>query len=536
MSTGRSIARGSLTLIDYSDAASISSMIESNKPLTCITVNDQRTNSWSNVAPLILTPVVYISSVGGAENMISHITGGKWEYKQSGGANKEWTVCTNSTSESPTVFTIEADNVLKVKCDGEGVTTNKSLLTSESTTVTFRFTGTYTDNNGMSTSVVAIITFSLIQSGSDKTVTSVYTPDGNIFTKKADGTTPDKTAVLEMWRGSVVDFSDVEFAWYRQDDRVFNPMKIKTTTTIGGTTITIDKSDSDHPYDSHITEGSQFLLTNGTTYTDDTSLGSVVYEVLSADSSNGIITLRQVGTTDTGLSGAFQAGTMIVSRWYDKRVGNGWARIKSTTKDDSVSNGTGGAYLGTMNTSNSTESPVRCTGSNVLVVPADSVDGLETFKGIAYDLDPTTNGNAELGYVAHPQVLNFLDYTDPYQLTVFSNNGTIMRNGKGYIKCETELRQGGDLLAERVKRAFKFSWQLFNSNGTEVNEFYYGNKLDNNKISGLGTDVYHPAHDLVDALDNTTASADIEIHFDTAYIHKSDIQNKCNVVCTLKEV
>lgn len=533
----KTLARGSITIIDYNDAASISSLIESNKPLTVIYTNAARSSEWTESLPLILNPVVFVSSTGGsAENQAKNLKNMQWFYQRSGGSSDAWTEITVEDGKcTDTRFTIpqsgDVKNRLEVRCDGK--TGVAPLLDDAHSTVSFKYSGDYEDGNGMITKVGGAITFSMIKSGTDKAVSVLYTPDGNVFMKSPAGDTPDKTAVIEMWKGSVVDFADVDFRWYLQKDGIFNPMVLQSSTQVNGDTMTFTAES----WDPTIEVGSQFSLED-TTHTwnpENPTLQSTIYKVTEVNAANHQIKVCQLNDGTKKIDGAYSAGTHAVSRWWDARTGRGWARITATSPAEAVTeglatDGTTGVYLGELNTTNISDGSTthNCTGSNVLVVPAAAVYGIETFKGVAYDLDPVMNGG--LAYLAHPQVINFLDYTDPYQITLISANGNIIRNGVGFVKIETEIRQGGELLAGAAKSNLYYDWSLYNNAGEQVQKFTHGNKNDNQAIRGYGRDTYEVATPIVGT---DGATLEVTPKFDTCYLSKADIVGKGTATCEI---
>lgn len=532
------LARGSITIIDYNDAASISSFIESNKPKTVIYADSSRSTEWSDTAPLILTPVIYVSSAKThAENQARFMGSVTWYYKHSGASKEEWTEITFSeegTSEDKR-FSLNLSGKdkfqLEVRCDGiEGVT---SLLNEKDTIVEFKYVGIYTDVAGMSTPVGNTIDFSLIKSGTDKSASVAFTPDGNIFIKNGGEEVLEKRAIIELWKGSVVDFSDVDFRWYLQKDGVFEPMTLRTTTKENAKLLTI----TEDSWDPIVEVGSQFQLT---TSTEDWNpalpkLQPEIYVVTKVDSRSKQITIALLSDNESGISSIQNSGTKLVSRWYDYRQGRGWARIKATSKEEAVkealaTDGRTGLYLGEMDTSSMPkgEQVTNCTGSNVLMVPPEAVLGLETFKGVAYDLDPLMTGG--LPFLARPQIISFIDHTGPYQITLHSNQGNIIRNGKGFIKVETEVRHGGVLLNNTDKGKLFFDWSLYDNKGDQVSKFTHGNKNDDNAIRGYGRSTYEVATPIV-GIDGETL--EVVPKFDTAYVSKGDITTQGNIECEI---
>lgn len=535
----KTLARGSITIIDYNDAASISSLIESNKPLTVIWTNAARSSEWTQTLPLILSPVVFVSSTGGsAENQAKNLKNMQWFFQRSGGVADAWTeiiVGDNGVGTTDKRFTVvqsgENKNRLEVRCDGiEGV---DPLLDESHTTVSFKYSGEYEDQNGMITKVGGSITYALIKSGSDKAVSVIYTPDGNVFMKDPAGTTPDKNAIIEMWKGSVVDFTDVDFRWYLQKDGVFNPMIIQTNTMINSIVLTITAES----WDETVEVGSLFQVQDTTSeWTPEIPvLLPTVYKVVEVNTQNHQLTICQANDPSKGFDSVYNRGAKIVSKWWDVRTGRGWARIKATSPSEAVTeglatDGTTGLYLGELYTDSlpSGGQTSNCTGSNQLIVPAAAVYGIETIKGVAYDLDPVMNGG--LAYLAHPQVINFLDYTDPYQITLISSNGNIIRNGVGFVKIDTEIRQGGELLSGTAKGNLYFDWSLYNNAGDQVSKFTHGNKSDGQAIRGYGRDTYEVANPII-GTDGTPL--EVTPKFDTCYLSKADITGKGTATCEI---
>lgn len=549
MSEIKTLARGAITIIDYNDAASISSLIESNKPLTIIFADSNRSSEWSAVSPLILSPTIFVSSTSSAnDNQAQNLTSLSWYFQQSGGSTDIWKEITFNESGQGNL--IDGNNhgfsmvmsgqdkyQLTVACDQDG---RVSLLDEAHTQVSFKYVGVYTDLNGMATRVTATIPYSMIKSGTDKSASIIYAPDGNIFIKSGTGGTEDKSAVIELWKGSTPDFSHVDFRWYLQKDGVFNPMVLSTVTQISGTTITLNSAS----WDSSVEVGSKFRFQD-TAYEwtqENPKLLDDVYVVTAVNAVNHQLEVRLASDTTKGLKQAYAAGSRIVSNWWDYRTGSNWARIKATSPGEAVTeglstDGTTGFYLGDLDTSSlpagQTAGP-ECTGSNVLIVPAVSVYGIETIKGVAYDMDPVMTGGKP--YVARPQMINFLDYTDPYQITLISSQGNMIRNGLGYLKVDTEIRQGGELLSTSEKDSLYYDWAIYDSNGDRKTgneltpEFYHGNSADKGAVRGYGRNTYVVANKPADA---DGVQIDVVPKFDTVYISKFDLTGKGTVTCEI---
>lgn len=490
MAEAKTIARGSITIIDYNDAASISTLLESNKPITIITTDAARSSKWTESSPLILSPVVYVSSTDNSANVnqAKNITDMTWYY-QSGGS--EWTKVTSADNRFEMVTVGENKNQIKIKCDD--YTNRQSLLTENNPVITFKYSGTFVDPvSANRTPVTANITFSLVRSGSDKTASVVYTPNGNVFTNGILGDDQEKTAVLELWRGATPDFTKVEFRWYLQNSLVFAPMKIKTNVASNATEVFL----TDDTWSEDIDPGSILLFSDNSVTFDPKSpkLRPGEYVVKSVDNNAKKIVLT------TPVAGGAPANSYIVSKWYDHRAGAGWAWIKATSHAEAVqeklaTNGTKGIYvnkawnLSSLPSGGATDPEGQRKGGNELVVPAAAVVGMITVKGIVFDIDAVTIG-ADREYVARPQIINFLDYTDPYQVNIVSNSGNIIRNGQGFLLLEAEVRQGGQLIDN--PGALTYKWKLYNKNGAQVSTFHHGSNTPGKlgEVQGLGRDSY----------------------------------------------
>lgn len=556
MATKKVLARGQFTIIDYNDAASLSAGITCNKSLTVV-VNDSGNKSeevaWSSKHPLIVTPVVYQSSFSsGMNNLATELLDLQWAYRTQG---NDWRSVDGDNRFEVVTDAKQLDgydaikNSLVVICDEDESKT--PLLTRTSQVVDFRFTGTFRDSSDMNTHVEGLITFTCVVNGRSNVIVTLTTPEGDIFVNQEQN---EKTILAELWRGGEVDYTDIEYRWYKQLASVFTPKKaVNVLTQDNRVKFTFDVKDPNIQigslaYFSKNTTDSVDKFKNLTGYTDNDLLqsqGKIVQgEVVEVA---GYTATMVLNVSLSGLTG-LNSGVVVIPRWYDAVAGPGWARIITdrTGVDTSLADAKefdhAAYYTREIPTNKVEESGNNIVGGNVLHITPDSVSGTENFRCIIRDLDETTNeGKTDI----KSMVITVRDFSDPYKVDISSPQGNIIKNGQGYILVTAEVRQGDTILTDDKIRNILFSWTLRDADGNLVgqttgdngevvitgNMFTCNDGNDNGHgIEGYGMEQYEvPAKYL-----GVQGDGKMSIPYTQVVITPDDVRKKATVFCELK--
>lgn len=194
------IATGQFTIIDYNDALTLTGFIESNHPKTQMynPDNGAYTPSWSSTN-LVLTPNLF--KLGTTSNIITsaEVTTVKW---YEAGSSTEITTAGNYALSGA------KSHILTIKANVLAGLPAKDWICE----VTYRDATT-----GLSLTHKMDISFSRVVNGGGIADAIAWSPQGNVF-KNASITSLQ--AVCELWRGSVVDNTNVTYQWYQQDPSI----------------------------------------------------------------------------------------------------------------------------------------------------------------------------------------------------------------------------------------------------------------------------------------------------------------------------
>jgi len=205
------VATGQITIIDYNDALTLSGFITSNLVKTQMYNPDNGSYSpnWAASPYLVLTPSLY--KIGLTTDIItdSAVKSVKW-YEYVSGKETEITATTNRTltGTKSHILTIKTNELAGLS--GKDYTCKVSYLDpTTNLTLEHKFS----------------ISFSRVVNGTGIIDAIAVCPDGNVF---KNGEVEKLTATCDLWRGSVIDSTNVTFQWYQQDSSV-------TTDQGGGT-------------------------------------------------------------------------------------------------------------------------------------------------------------------------------------------------------------------------------------------------------------------------------------------------------------
>lgn len=195
-------ATGQITIIDYNDALTLSGFINSNNVKTQMynPDNGSYTPDWSKT-PLILTPSLY--KIGTTADIITNsaVKSVKW-YEVTDGKEVEITATStrNLSGTKNHILTISANEMAGIP--------GKDYICK----ITY-----HDDTTQLDLIHQMSISFSRVVNGSGIVDAIAMCPEGNYFKNKEVASIK---ANCDLWRGSVVDATNVSYQWYKQDSSV----------------------------------------------------------------------------------------------------------------------------------------------------------------------------------------------------------------------------------------------------------------------------------------------------------------------------
>ena len=197
------IATGQLTIIDYNDALTLSGFITSNKVKTQMYNPDNGSYSpdWATSPFLVLTPSLY--KIGSTTDIIttSAVTLVKW-YEVTNGTETE------ITATSTRVFSGAKNHILTIKSNEMAGLSGKDYICK----ITY-----HDETTDLDLLHQIPITFTRVINGSGIVDAIALCPNGNVFKNEV---VASLTATCDLWRGSIVDTTNVTYQWYKQDSSV----------------------------------------------------------------------------------------------------------------------------------------------------------------------------------------------------------------------------------------------------------------------------------------------------------------------------
>lgn len=196
-------ATGQFTIIDYNDALTLSTFISSNVVKTQLYNPDNGSfvPDWSQSPFLVLTASLY--KIGTTTDIITSADVKSVKYYELIGG-----VETEIVASSTRVFSGTHDHILTIKTNEMTSVDAKDYICKV----------TYTDpSTGLDIIQTSSISFSKVQSGSGLVDAIASTPNGNIF---KNDEIASLTAEIDLWRGSTIDTTNVDYQWYMRDTSV----------------------------------------------------------------------------------------------------------------------------------------------------------------------------------------------------------------------------------------------------------------------------------------------------------------------------
>lgn len=425
------VARGQVTIIDQSDAVSLQAFIGSSQPLTQVFNKDTNTYvpSWAASPNLVLTPALFVSGKGAADQITSvgnaaTLTPGlksgsaKW-YKNGAVITSGQDSCTIGAASAKYALTIKANH-----------------MTASVPQVRYAFEAIYIDSNGLEVSFRAEVQFTQHLSAGATITAVAFAPDGVIFKNDEVSTL---RAHCDMWRGATIDSTDVAYAWGIRDSSVFAPTTLAAAVAANATTITVASV-------TNMEAGGKI------------SIASTQYTISSVNASTKVVTLT------SALSTAAASGAAVTCPYYNAMLGIGWSCLTSSNQRGVTAGWT----------------------TNEITITADAVLNFETFKCAIKDTD-TSAGNASANKVIC-DIVSFSDMSDPITVDLISQKGFTIKNNGNDVDAKAILYRNGAEL-DAAGTAYSYTWKLWNAAGTSVAKTYTGKSITVAKADVTGKGV-----------------------------------------------
>lgn len=398
---GAKIMNGQITILDQLDTTYISSTLESNKSLVQLyNTEDGKLNpDWTVYPYLVLTPGVW--SGDPEDNLLISQKENIKDFK--------WTKNGLSIENSPT-HVIDENKVLTIK-------TNELTLNPN---IRYGFYGVYVDPlTKAETPFYSSLSFVRVETSGVTIQAVMLYPLGSIF--KNDDVDFLK-AHCDLWRGSYIDNTDVEYKWFIEKPGVFDPKFTSSTAKVGDNILHVDN-------------------TIGMVRDSNIRILGYDYVVATVNSSTTLV------LTET-LKQDVPSGTRIYNPYYNSSGGIGWAYI------DEVNNFGVTGYT-----------------TNEITIPESTVLNFATFKCVITDLDSKSITYNQSVYAT----ASFLDQQDPLQIAFNTPEGTIFKNKTGTITIEAEVWRNGEELDEDGS-TYIYDWIQYDKDGQIIPTFSRINK------------------------------------------------------------
>jgi len=391
-----SIATGQFTIIDYNDALSLSGYISSNQPKTQMFNPDNNSYNpdWTATPFLVLTPSLF--KLGTSTDIITDaaVTSVAW-YEVTGGVE------TLITATANRIFSGTKNQILTLKTNEAAGLPGKDYMCKI----------IYHDPTTLLDLVYKMsISMSRVVNGGGIADAVAWTPSGNIF---KNAVVSALTAVCQLWRGSVIDNTNITYRWFIQDPNVFIPTTLSAAALISATTVTV-------------------------TSTTGMVVGqSILIGTASAVTITAINTSTKVLTLSAGLSAAQVISATVKHANYDADGGAGQRLIPA----DVANNITG------------------VTTNTITIYPAYFVD-IAVLTCVIKDTDATSNTYNQ----CFKDTTTFIDQTDPFQVSIVSTGGDVFKNGAGSTTLTAKVYQAGNEV-DPGGTLNTYTWTVFDQNG-----------------------------------------------------------------------
>lgn len=196
-------ATGQFTIVDYNDALTLSSFISSNVVRTQMfnPENSTFTPDWSASPFLVLTASLY--KIGTTSDIITSSAVQSVKYYEIINGTE-----TEITATSTRVFSGTKNHILTIKSNEMASVTAKDYIVK----ITY-----HDDTTNLNIIQKSTISFTKVTNGSGLVDAIANTPNGYVF---KNDEIASLTGEIQLWRGSTIDTTDVQYQWYMQDASV----------------------------------------------------------------------------------------------------------------------------------------------------------------------------------------------------------------------------------------------------------------------------------------------------------------------------
>ena len=198
-------AQGQITLVDLNDAVALTGYITANMQTTQIYNPDNGSYNpdWAKTN-IKLTASLYVAGGGSTDQITSSAVQSVTWYE---GDSASPITSSVAGGDPDTGYTISGTK-------GQILAVRRNITTADSGK-NLRCVVSYKDPaSGLTVTTIMGIALARVTSGSGMVMLQVYAPGGNIF---KNGEVESVQLKAELWRGSVIDTSNVDFQWYKLD-------------------------------------------------------------------------------------------------------------------------------------------------------------------------------------------------------------------------------------------------------------------------------------------------------------------------------
>lgn len=283
------ISRGQITIVDLNDGKSINLYLGSNVATTQIfnKENSSYVPNWTVSPFLVITPEVYVTGV--ATNQVSRLKGvPTWKIN---GSTTLSTYGATSATTSPYALTIKnnmtAVNQLQIECEVTYVDPDTTAETKAKTSITY----TKTTNAGQLICAIA------------------YAPNGTVF---KNGAATSLKAHCDMWRGSVIDNTNITYTWQKLGSGTWTTITSANAAGITGYTtneITIPES--------AVLNFESFKCVIKDTDTASGTYNTTVSDIISFADMSDLYQVEITAPSGTTLTSGMTSTTLTVNCWQN---------------------------------------------------------------------------------------------------------------------------------------------------------------------------------------------------------------------------
>lgn len=405
-------------ILSQAKPSNIQAFVSSNLPTTQIYSSETRTwqPSWANT-PLLLTPSLFINRYGNAD-LITEVADpvtGKAGIKPGSAVWLKNGIKMASGTDSSTIQPASGRYVLQIKANHIG---------SHAPQIRYAFHAVWMDESGNEYPVSADLQFTQLANPGATVVAVAYAPDGNIFKDGGE----NLRAHCDMWRGSRIDNTNVEYCWGIKDESVFATVQMSAAVSAGSYTIPLRSINN--------------MVPGATIYI----IGKDAYVIQSVDTALQTITLT------APLLRSYTVNTIIINPYYNAPLGPGWALLTETNQRGVISG----------------------WNTNEITISPDAVQNFETFKCAVTDTDMSA-GNAFAGQTAS-DIITFTDLSDPYFVEIVGTKGFVIKNWENDIEARAVVYRSGTQ-TDSSGYGYHYAWRLYDAEGVQIVRSYEGKQI-----------------------------------------------------------